>query len=72
MDSSWQQGGWYDHTWEMQEIFDLTSVDHITAEVWATLDKISPLSSNPRTTTKIPPSYDGHRQWFIYEDEEVD
>ena len=40
----------------------------LLSDAWAT-SHISPLSSNPQTTTKIPPSYDGKRLWFTYEDE---
>ena len=39
----------------------------LLSDAWAT--HISPLSGNTQTTTKIPPSYDGKRLWFTYEDE---
>ena len=35
------------------------------AEAWAA-ETIVPLSNNPHTTTKMPPSYDGRRRWFTY------
>ena len=70
-DASWIQGDWANHSYdyEMSEIYAATSVDTITNDVWAAFDKLSPLSSNAQTTTKIPPSYDGSRMWFMYEQE---
>ena len=39
---------------------------------WAIDTTISPLSGNTQVTTKIPPSYDGRRLWFTYENEVED
>ena len=65
-DDSWEDGAsaqWNDTFYGLDE--------QSYNDAWAVHSeyKISPLSTNSQTTSKIPPSFDGRRLWFTYEEE---